>query len=375
MFDSSKVLTAEVKDLGAVFAANGFSLRVVGGAVRDLFLGKTPKDVDFATDATPDEMISFLEADGRVVIPTGLQHGTISVLGSLDEPYEITTLRIDTETDGRHAEVEFTRDFELDAARRDLTFNAMSMDMDGNVFDYFGGEKDLMNGTARFVGDAETRIQEDYLRILRFFRFQGRMKHVSIDQETWTAVWKNAKGLQKISGERIWAELQKILGSEHAEELLINMVETGTAEHASIPVDLAGFRKSMSTNPVALLAALCGTQENVNVVVERMKPSAKERDLMTFLVNTNVGLEEAKVMSTDKVSKDFLVEMFLMKGDVNSAKEMQEFDVPEFPVLGRDLLAKGWTAGPHLGKKLKELKTKWVQSKFTLTKESLLDEN
>ena len=180
--DIYSLLTPGVKALDKAMKGAGYEVRIVGGAVRDLVLGKEPKDIDMATNATPDEMMKVFDAAGIRYEPTGLQHGTITVI--LDgEPIEITTLRIDAETDGRHAEVEFTKDWKLDAERRDLTYNAMSVDLNGNLFDYFGGVDDIRDKVTRFVGNAEERIKEDYLRILRYFRFQGRMNSPKWDDD------------------------------------------------------------------------------------------------------------------------------------------------------------------------------------------------
>ena len=152
-----------------IFSSQGYTLRVVGGAVRDLLLGKKPKDIDLATDCIPQEMVKLLDSAGVRHIPTGLQHGTITAHMS-DGDYEITTLRVDKNTDGRHAEVEFTKDWKVDANRRDLTINAMSLSLDGTLFDYFNGQQHIANRRVEFVGSAKLRIEEDYLRILRYFR-------------------------------------------------------------------------------------------------------------------------------------------------------------------------------------------------------------
>ena len=200
--DVKSVITSPIKKLDKVFKNNKYELRIVGGAVRDLALGKTPKDIDLATDATPDEMMTILDKSGIRHIPSGLEHGTITAI--LDnEPFEITTLRADKETDGRHAEVEFVKSWEEDAKRRDLTYNAMSMDMEGKVYDYFDGMDDLQDKVSKFVGDADERIKEDYLRILRYFRFQGRLSTPTWDKDTLKAISSNVKGLQKISAERV----------------------------------------------------------------------------------------------------------------------------------------------------------------------------
>lgn len=376
MFDSTKVLTPEVKTLGEVFSKEGFALRVVGGAVRDLFLDKTPKDIDFTTDATPSEMITILEAAGWHTIPTGIEHGTISVLGSLEEPYEITTLRIDAATDGRHADVEFTRDFRIDAERRDLTFNAMSMDMDGNVFDYFGGQYDLENKVVKFVGDAESRIKEDYLRILRFFRFMARLNAFSVPEETMFAISDNAHGLRQISGERIWAEMSKILASDNP-LFTLSMMHTmgvlGVDAAAGIPNDLSGLHAVESKNPVTVLAALCRSQADVDSVVARFKISTHERNLLTFLVSSmKPTMTEAKVATTFNMPKEWLSEMFLMHGNVSYSEAILAFDVPKFPVSGKDLLDAGMKAGPAMGEALRDMQHKWADSGFTLTKTDLL---
>lgn len=164
------IRSAELLRLEQLFSSNGYTLRVVGGAVRDLLLNRPPKDIDLATDCTPDEMVKLFEAAGMRYIPTGLQHGTITV-HTCEGDYEITTLRVDRVTDGRHAVVDFTKDWEVDASRRDLTINAMSLSLDGSLFDYYNGQTHIAEQKIEFVDDAKKRIEEDYLRILRYFRY------------------------------------------------------------------------------------------------------------------------------------------------------------------------------------------------------------
>ena len=159
----TNIVNSNIRKLGDIFDDAGYEVRIVGGAVRDIALGKEPKDIDFATDATPDEMIAMLDKAGIKHIPTGIEHGTITAVLN-GEPFEITTLRADTETDGRKAKVDFIRNWKDDAQRRDLTYNAMSMDIDGNLYDYFDGMDDLQNKVCKFVGDPAERIKEDYLR-------------------------------------------------------------------------------------------------------------------------------------------------------------------------------------------------------------------
>ena len=212
-----------------MFKDNQHEVRIVGGAVRDIALGKTPKDIDFRPDATPTEMMTMLDKAGIKHKPTGLEHGTLTAI--IDkEPFEITTLRADKETDGRKADVEFVRSWEEDAKRRDLTYNAMSMDIDGKIYDYNGGMDDLQDKVSKFVGDPAERIREDYLRILRYFRFQAKLDSPKWDENTIKAISDNAGGLRQISVERIWQEMSKLLISTNAQEALTWMVKTGVAK-------------------------------------------------------------------------------------------------------------------------------------------------
>ena len=186
--------------------------RVVGGAVRDALAGRPVADIDLATPQPPLAVIEALKRARVRSVPTGLAHGTVTaVVGG--RGFEITTLRRDVETDGRHAVVAFTADWQLDASRRDFTINAMSMARDGTVFDYFGGAADLAAGRVRFVGDPATRIAEDYLRILRFFRFYARYGSVPPDPATLDALRDGIPGLSRLSIERVWSELRRILAA------------------------------------------------------------------------------------------------------------------------------------------------------------------
>jgi len=225
------VLTPELFTVTKPFQKQGFDIRIVGGAVRDILLGIPPKDVDLGTNATPSEMIELFKEHKIHYIETGLQHGTITAHVNKRD-FEVTTLRIDTETDGRHAKVQFTHDWKLDAERRDLTFNAMSLGLDGSLYDYFGGREDLFNHRVRFVGDSRSRIQEDYLRILRYFRFYGRiaLEEDNHDQATLDVIRDCADGLRQISVERIWIEVSKILTGNHTPNLLRRMYELNVSQ-------------------------------------------------------------------------------------------------------------------------------------------------
>lgn len=197
---------------------------LAGGCVRDLFLGIEPKDYDFATTATPKEVIAIYRKEGYQVVPTGIDHGTVTVVGK--RPYEITTLRIDNECDGRHASVEFTTNFRIDAMRRDLTINAMFLDpITNQVYDYMEGGKDLKDKVLRFVGNASDRIEEDALRILRIFRFFSRFDKFNICPENLTALNEKKHLLKNISRERIRDEFVKILQGRNSIKALKIMHE------------------------------------------------------------------------------------------------------------------------------------------------------
>jgi tRNA nucleotidyltransferase (CCA-adding enzyme) len=368
LLDVKSVITSPIKKLDKVFKSNNYELRVVGGAVRDLALDKTPKDIDLATDATPDEMMAILDKAGIRHIPSGLEHGTITAI--LDnEPYEITTLRADKETDGRHAEVEFVKSWEEDAKRRDLTYNAMSMDMEGNVFDYFGGMDDLQDKVSKFVGDPEERITEDYLRILRYFRFQGRLSTPTWDKDTLKAISSNVKGLQQISAERVWQEMGKVLAGNNVANILDYMTKTGVSKVIGLSTNDLNKVKD-NGNPIVALAQTGNTID----IAKRWKLSKVQATMLDFLVkNKNNSLDQKKVedMIADGVDKALITALASLQG-----KEVNiDAEVPNFPITGADLIAKGMKPGPEIGAKLGQLKQKWKDSNFKSTKDELLKEN
>lgn len=368
-----KLFTDEIKALGQLFNDSGYELRIVGGAVRDVLLGKEPKDIDFCTDATPDEMIAMVTDAGMHYIPTGLQHGTISVVGT--ELFEITTLRIDTDTDGRHATVEFTTDFELDAARRDFTFNAMSVDMKGNLYDYFNGRYDLEHNKVVFVGTAQERIEEDYLRILRYFRFMGRMdKFVIPPRDVLNALRHGAIGLRNISAERVWSEVQKIVNGKHTYTIFWLMTYLGIADVVNTPrpnpMQHTKVSELKTNNHITKLAFLT---QGVDLHPE-WKMSTKETKLLEFLLVTQQpSLHTAKVMLTDGVALNDLVELLVMSGNDKMIHTLRSWSVPVFPVTGKDLKAAGVTPGPDMGVTLNAMKQVWQASNFTDSKKDLMN--
>lgn len=397
----STVLRPGVKQLADMFTSHGHELRVAGGAVRDLLLGKVPQDLDFATTATPDEMKAmFTEEDVRMINAGGEKHGTVTVRLE-EENYECTTLRIDLVTDGRHAEVSFTKDWELDAGRRDLTINAMFLGLDGTVYDYFEGSKHLEERRVTFVGEADTRIKEDYLRILRYFRFYGRIAREpdSHCPHVLESIRANTDGLDRISGERIWTELQKIIPGNFGGELLIKMVELGVGKHVGLPETFncenvrALYRRCEEVglaptdlHHMTLLAAGFSSEQECAKLIARVKCSKREQEILLHIV----WHRDAATLYTSKDIQDHLVDMVignkrnkdisllytceLLKycGHTKLLKEIQEWEMPKFPVNG---LLVGEKGVPR--KKIKfamhDLLAEWKKSNYTLGTDELLD--
>ncbi|KAK7865026.1 hypothetical protein R5R35_000045 [Gryllus longicercus] len=387
------IFTPELQVLGDLFQKHGFELRIAGGAVRDLLMNKTPHDLDFATTATPNEMKEmFTEENIRMINMQGEKHGTITPRINDKENFEVTTLRIDVLTDGRHAEVEFTTDWQLDANRRDLTINSMFLGLDGTVYDYFSGYDDLLNKKVVFVGDPNTRIQEDYLRILRYFRFYGRIAKDpnSHDAKTLEAIKNNAEGLQRISGERIWSELRKILEGNFAESLLKIMLELHIGPFIGLPenpnieeLTKVCSRKLEGLRGISVISALLKKPEEVMTFHARCKLSAFERDLALFLVEhredkiSDIAVrpyQRIVVSSKMKTSDifEFVLEVLRYRGDQLLLEEFSEWKVPRFPVTGNQLKERGVPSGKTLGLVLQQLKEYWIEKDFTPTVEELL---
>lgn len=341
--------------------------RIAGGAVRDALAGHPVADIDLATPEPPDAVIAALRAARIRPIPTGLAHGTVTaVLGGAS--FEITTLRRDVETDGRHAVVEFTDDWREDAARRDFTINAMSMDRDGRVFDYFGGIADLAAGRVRFVGDAATRIAEDYLRILRFFRFHARYGRGAPDAAAVSAIAAAAPQLNRLSPERVWSELKRILTAPSPSEAVHLMATLGVlavllpagADPAALDRLLA---RAAPPDPLLRFAAL--STGDPDGVATALRLSGAERDTLIALHDAPVLGPDAHAASVRVALADWphdalVGRAWLAHGDKATIARIEATEAPEFPLRGRDLAAAGVAAGPAMGALLREIRTWWL---------------
>lgn len=381
-------------ELRELFATIGEPIRFVGGCVRDTIKGLPVKDFDLATPSLPETTLAAAEEAGYRVIPTGLQHGTVTVV--IDgEPYEITTLRADLETDGRHATVGFVRDYYTDAARRDFTMNAMSVDMDGNLHDYFGGFDDLQAGKVIFVGDMDRRIEEDYLRILRFYRFRaGYGGNEGLDYDKGIA--RHVNGMNRISGERIWSELSRIITTAYyAWPTVRAMNHNGLLSACGLSIDEDNaistgallLTRYAVDRPAAMLGMIASDAQALEAAADRWRMSLADRDTAMRVLN----MREA--YSTDRYRDDVNVYDYdlhywvdrVVDGDpVEVVKtclrllSLELFadkfptDIPVFPLKGQDLIDMGMKPGKEIGETLRDLREVWKASRYTLGADDLL---
>ncbi|NNM56418.1 MAG: CCA tRNA nucleotidyltransferase [Acidocella sp.] len=344
--------------------------RMVGGAVRDMLAGRAVADVDFAVPLSPQEVMARVRAAGLKAVPTGLAHGTVTVV-ACGRGFEVTSLRRDVATDGRHAVVEFTDDWEMDASRRDFTINAMSATRDGAVFDYFGGRVDLAAGRVRFVGEAGRRIAEDYLRILRFFRFFARYGRGVPDAQAVAAIVALREGVRSLSAERVWSEVKQILRAEDPRAVVALMRETGVLDLVLPQADearLAGMvARGAPVDELLRVAALL--RGDAGLFAQRWRLSGAEQVRLAALMAPNALAPDAD----DAALRRALVEA---PGEILIGRSWLEQDDrpgwgelrariaamarPVFPVQGRDVVALGVPPGPSVGRVLDAVRRWWL---------------
>lgn len=345
--------------------------RIVGGAVRDALLARRPGDVDLATPRTPDQVTAALEAWGIRALPTGLSHGTVTALVAR-RSFEITTLRRDLETDGRHASVAFTESWRADAARRDFTLNALSLRRDGAVFDYFGGLADLIRGRLRFVGDPAQRLAEDRLRTLRFFRFQARYAREAPDPATEAALRAAAPDLGALSAERVWAELKRLFAAPDPRPALRTMRRIGVLE-AVLPEagDLGPLDRlaALGAPPDPLLRLAALLERGTEALAERLHLAGVEAARLDGLLSDPIPRADADEAALRRLladtPADLLIGRSLLAGIGGSAggrlrARLSTLPPPRFPLAGRDVLALGVPPGPPVGALLREVRAWWL---------------
>ncbi|KAL1230143.1 CCA tRNA nucleotidyltransferase 1 [Trichinella spiralis] len=376
------VLTPPLMEIKQLFEKKGYEIRIAGGAVRDLLLNIIPVDIDLATTARPEEMNQlFLENSIRVLNKGGEKHGTVTCRIQ-EQNFEITTLRVDKFCHGRHAEVEFTTDWFLDASRRDLTVNSMFMDFDGTVYDYFGGVDDLKKRRILFVGDPNQRIQEDYLRILRYFRFYGRLSDKSDEHDlsTLSAIKHNAEGLSSISGERIWLELKRIVVGRHGHSVIATMFDCGIYPYIGLPKNppIENFAEVFITAEafkplsITMISALLENEQQICDLNSRLKLSTEERVICEFIVGKR---DEAKKITDLQHQANYKRSCELMKyhGFGDALKIIESWKPPKFPVTGHMLAHLNIKPGPVMTVILTRLFQKWMNSEFQMTAGELID--
>lgn len=355
--------------------------QAVGGAVRDTLLGVAVGDIDFATVLLPDEVMARAKAADIQAIPTGIDHGTLTLVVD-GRGFEVTTLRQDIATDGRHAEVQFGTDWSADAARRDFTLNALYADMDGQLFDPLGGLDDALAGRVRFIGDADTRIAEDRLRVFRFFRFSASHGGEVLDAEGLAACARAAGDLADLSAERVGNEMTRMLGLPTVAKTLTVMQESGVWQAgAEWLADLADYELRIHAPDGAARLALMFEHQNPRDVQKRWRLSnadlkaAQSVQAAAHLLSEGAALEAA-YRHGDVLRRALPVAGVLGEWDAKLqtriAAQLASIEVPDFPISGDDLLERGVEAGPLLGDHLNMLEGMWIESGFKLNRDQLL---
>jgi len=381
--------------LMAVLDRDGEEARVVGGAVRNLLIGQSSEEIDVATTALPVEVIRRAEAAGFKAVPTGIDHGTITVVVD-HRPFEVTTLREDVETFGRHAVVRFGRDWRADAARRDFTMNALSLSGDGVVHDYVGGLADLSVRRVRFIGQASARIAEDYLRVLRFFRFHAAYGSGPPDPEGLQACIDAREKLDMLSRERVRMELMKLLVAVHAVPTLAVMAEAGVLAPVlgGVPylAALANMAKleaacELAPDPVRRLGALAAmVGEDAERLWQRLRLTNAEHDRLASMADAwwRVTPEDeaaARALLYRLGPQRFTDRVLLAwaRSEAGAADPKwramaslpERWSAPTFPIKAADLMARGVPRSRALGAALVQAEKAWIARGFPAEKSAL----
>ena len=371
--------------------------RFVGGCVRKSLCGENIDDIDIATSLEPEEIKERLTKKNIKVIDTGISHGTVTAILN-QKKFEITTLRKDILTDGRHANVQFTLNWEQDALRRDFTINAIYADIDGRIFDPLNGVSDLKNGKIKFIGSSGERIQQDYLRILRYFRFFTQYSKTDHDQDTIKSIKQNINGLNKISNERIFDELQKILSLKNvyslfsrnqSKEIILNIFpQFKHHERLSRINNLDGKLRNKYDKYLILALLIIDQSNNYEYFCHKYKTSNSIKKRFKNISKNFKDLENKKFYSEENIkkliylsNKDDVEDLLLFSACANNKiktsiiEKLIDYvsicEIPKFPISGDYLKNYGYETGETLGNKLKLLEEKWIANNFVLDKRIL----
>ena len=368
--------------LSKLYKNFGYQVLFVGGCVRNTILKMPVTDIDLATDAQPEEIIKIAKENNIRFVPTGLAHGTITLIID-NKNYQITTFRTDFDHDGRYAKVEFTESLLLDASRRDLTINALYCNHVGEVIDPLNGLDDIKKQKIKFIGNPNERIKEDNLRILRFFRFQAIYgnKNLEIDSIALEACHNHKSKLAALSKERITSELRKILSAPNPLEVIIKMNETGVLNELFQKVSIDSLEAYLKTeekfkiniNWLGRFLSLQVTQEEESLKLTRCEfkflkqtKSAIENQIHVLEFSYYNGVENGKIYS---ILQNFRHNIILSKNLLN---QINSLATKKFPITAKDLMPE--IRGKKLGEALRSLEDRWIKSNFTLSKKDLLAE-
>jgi poly(A) polymerase len=362
----------------------GIEARIVGGWVRDRLLGRQDErtEIDLAVNKPPEAVMKALEAAGIKVVPTGLKHGTVTAIVK-GKPFELTSLRRDVETDGRHAVVAFTDDWSEDASRRDFTFNALYQDRAGTIHDYFDGRADLLAGRVRFIGEAEQRIAEDRLRVLRFFRFHAWYGKPPFDGPGFDACRRNAATVQGLSGERVRKELLRTLLAPGGADAFDAMLEAGVLDHWLPEYDGSTRLRALASRedaPDALrrLAAILPAIADATAIGKRLKLSTQESVRLQTLLDPANAIDTTDLRaSLYRLGTKLFTDRALLDAPAGWQQALalaQSWTPPELPVNGGDALALGLKPGPKVGALLEAVERWWIAGDFKADRAACLAE-
>ena len=400
--DKSTKFLENIKEARIIFShlneiGKESEVRFVGGCVRKAICGENIDDIDLATSIEPEDVKKRLNKQDIKVIDTGISHGTVTAILN-NKKFEITTLRKDVSTDGRHANVEFTSNWEEDASRRDFTINAIYADIEGRIFDPLNGMSDLQNGIIKFIGSPEERIQEDYLRILRYFRFFVQYSKTDYDQKIIRTIKQYINGINKISNERIFDELKKIItlknvyslfSYELSKEIILNIFpQFKYYERLKIINNLNKKLRDKYDNHLILAALILDQTNNYEYFCHKYKTSNSIKNRFKNISINFENLKNKKFYSEENIkkliyfsNKDYVRDLLLFSMCINdkikilNIKKLIDYvdicKIPKFPISGDYLIKHGYETGQALGKKLKSLEEKWIANDFIIEKKQL----
>ena len=400
--DKSTKFLENIKEARIIFSQLNESgkedkVRFVGGCVRKSISGENIEDIDLATIFEPDEVIKRLNEKDIKVIETGISHGTVTAILN-NKKFEITTLRKDVSTDGRHANVEFTLNWDEDASRRDFTINAIYADIEGRIFDPLNGISDLQNGIIKFIGSPKERIQEDYLRILRYFRFFIQYSKTDHDQEIIRSIKQYINGINKISNERIFDELEKIItlknvyslfSQDPSKEIILNIFpQFNYYERLKIISSLNQKLKDKYDVHLILAILILDQTNNYEYFCHKYKTSNSIKNRFKNISINFENLKSKKFYSEKNIkkliyltNKDYVRDLLLFSICINNKIKILNIEklidyianckIPKFPISGDYLKKHGYETGQVLGKKLKSLEEKWIENNFIIEKKTV----